>query len=75
MALLQLLSCGSVLGCMGGAWLQSLLHVVVGVGMPQAPAVGVSLSAAFPDVCVTLPVAPLPTALSFRCAQFELDYH
>lgn len=54
---------------------QYLLHVVVGVGMPQAPAVGVSLSAAFPDVCVTLPVAPLPTALSFRCAQFELDYH
>lgn len=29
---------------------------------------------AFPDVCVTTAVVPLPTALSFSCAQIELDY-
>lgn len=35
---------------------------------------GKALSVAFPGVCVTMAVVPLPTALSFSCAQIELDY-
>lgn len=74
MVLPQSLSRSSVLGCMGGAWRSLCCMLWWGLGCRKLWAVGISLSAAFPDVCVTLPVAPLPTALSFRCAQFELDY-
>lgn len=35
---------------------------------------GKALSVACADVCVTMAVLPLPTALSFSCAQIELDY-
>lgn len=65
MVLPQLLSSGSVLGCMGGAWRSLCCMLWWGSGCRRLRAVGISLSAAFPDVCVTLPVAPLPTALSF----------
>lgn len=34
---------------------------------------GKASSVAFVDVCVTMAVVPIPTALSFSCAQIELD--
>lgn len=68
-----LLSRWLCVGLHGWCLAQFLLHAL-GVGMPQAPSCWEkALSVAFADVCVTMAVLPLPTALSFSCAQIELD--
>lgn len=46
-------------GLHGWCLAQFPLHVLGGVGMPQAGAVGKSFVIAFPDVCVTMVVLPL----------------
>lgn len=66
-------SAGSVLGCMGGAWRRLCCMPWGGRGAAGSELMGRALSVAFPGVCVTLAVVPLPTALSFRCAHIALD--
>lgn len=66
-------SAGSVLGCMGGAWHRLCCMPWGGRGAAGSALLGRALSVAFPGVCVTLAVIPLPTALSFRCAHIALD--
>lgn len=58
--------------CMGGAW-RSCCCMRWGLGMPSAPRSRESSVRPFADVCVTMAVLPLPTALSFSCAHIELD--
>ncbi|ELK17964.1 cAMP-regulated phosphoprotein 21 [Pteropus alecto] len=61
-------------GLHGWCLAQFLLHVLGGWDATGSKLLEKALSVAFSDVCVTMAVVPLPTALSFSCAQIELDY-
>ena len=66
----------SALALCWAAWVvlaQALLHAWGGRGAAGSELMGRALSVAFPGVCVTLAVVPLPTALSFRSAHIALD--